>query len=255
MVITKLLGSPDLMNISHSIQGTKDLLPTDAEHRAAEQQAAAVFAALQCSTPRSEWAAASVWGEHPAWTLYPPYETAWSGKVNDQDIRTSIKQVPGRTLNVGVATKNSAAEADLLSFELEVRKNAPTTMIIPFGGTPFNVHMDGDSTKYWLHLPHATFCITNGTVGDNSLFATSKGSGVAQITSPLPGKIAAVAVQLGAIVEAGAIVVVLDSMKMEHPIRAPITGTVTHIPVAVGSLVQSGELVTTLTPLQEPGPT
>jgi acetyl-CoA/propionyl-CoA carboxylase biotin carboxyl carrier protein len=50
--------------------------------------------------------------------------------------------------------------------------------------------------------------------------------GDAEILSPMPGSVIAVPVRSGAVVAAGAPVVVVEAMKMEHSLTAPIAGTV-----------------------------
>jgi biotin carboxyl carrier protein len=47
----------------------------------------------------------------------------------------------------------------------------------------------------------------------------------------------------GDTVEAGAVIVTIEAMKMEHAVRAPGRGTVTAVCVAVGAQVDSGTLL------------
>jgi acetyl-CoA/propionyl-CoA carboxylase biotin carboxyl carrier protein len=49
-------------------------------------------------------------------------------------------------------------------------------------------------------------------------------SGDAELTSPMPGSVVAVGVQDGQRVEAGAVVVTVEAMKMEHALAAPVDG-------------------------------
>jgi biotin carboxyl carrier protein len=44
-------------------------------------------------------------------------------------------------------------------------------------------------------------------------------------------------------VAAGAVVLVLEAMKMEHAVRAPAEGVVTALPVAAGESVAAGQLL------------
>ncbi len=60
------------------------------------------------------------------------------------------------------------------------------------------------------------------------------------LTSPMQGTIVKVAVEDGATVEAGDLVVVLEAMKMEQPINAHKAGTVSGLSAAVGEVVTSG---------------
>ncbi|MEV0249047.1 acetyl/propionyl/methylcrotonyl-CoA carboxylase subunit alpha [Nocardia sp. NPDC050712] len=59
----------------------------------------------------------------------------------------------------------------------------------------------------------------------------------AEIRSPMPGSVIAVLVEPGASVDAGAPIVVVEAMKMEHTLTAPIAGTV-EILVAAGAQVR-----------------
>jgi biotin carboxyl carrier protein len=57
------------------------------------------------------------------------------------------------------------------------------------------------------------------------------------VAAPMPGKILEVAVKPGDTVEARALLVTLEAMKMEHRIEAPVAGTVGEVFVAPGQLV------------------
>ena len=60
------------------------------------------------------------------------------------------------------------------------------------------------------------------------------------LVAPMPGKVIKLAVAAGAEVEAGALVAVLEAMKMEHELLAPAAGTVAELLVAEGDQVDAG---------------
>jgi 3-methylcrotonyl-CoA carboxylase alpha subunit len=60
------------------------------------------------------------------------------------------------------------------------------------------------------------------------------------LAAPMPGKIAAVLVAAGAVVEKGAPLLVLEAMKMEHTIAAPFSGKIARICFEVGDPVEEG---------------
>ncbi|MCF6507958.1 acetyl/propionyl/methylcrotonyl-CoA carboxylase subunit alpha [Blastococcus sp. MG754426] len=66
------------------------------------------------------------------------------------------------------------------------------------------------------------------------------------LTSPMQGTIVKVAVEDGATVEAGDLVVVLEAMKMEQPITAHKAGTVSGLAAEVGASVTSGAVLCTI---------
>jgi acetyl-CoA/propionyl-CoA carboxylase biotin carboxyl carrier protein len=66
------------------------------------------------------------------------------------------------------------------------------------------------------------------------------------LTSPMQGTIVKVAVEDGASVEAGDLVVVLEAMKMEQPITAHKAGTISGLSAEVGAGVTSGAVICTI---------
>jgi propionyl-CoA carboxylase alpha chain len=63
------------------------------------------------------------------------------------------------------------------------------------------------------------------------------------LLAPMPGVVVKVEVAVGDRVAAGDRVLVLEAMKMEHPITAPAPGTVTEIRVGAGEHVDGGSLL------------
>jgi 3-methylcrotonyl-CoA carboxylase alpha subunit len=60
------------------------------------------------------------------------------------------------------------------------------------------------------------------------------------LSAPMPGKVIAVLVEPGAVVEKGAPLVVMEAMKMEHTIGAPAAGKVVEVLYAAGDQVADG---------------
>ena len=65
-------------------------------------------------------------------------------------------------------------------------------------------------------------------------------SGDAELISPMPGAVVAVGVDDGDEVSAGAVVVTVEAMKMEHALTAPVDGVV-ELLVAAGDQVKVGQ--------------
>ncbi|MNF72477.1 Glutaconyl-CoA decarboxylase subunit gamma [compost metagenome] len=66
------------------------------------------------------------------------------------------------------------------------------------------------------------------------------------LTAPMNGAIVRVLVEAGQQVEAGAALVVLEAMKMEHSIRAPHAGTVKALYCGEGEMVGEGSVLVEL---------
>jgi acetyl-CoA carboxylase biotin carboxyl carrier protein len=66
------------------------------------------------------------------------------------------------------------------------------------------------------------------------------------VTAQMVASVAAVQVSAGEPVEAGATLLLVESMKMEIPVTAPSAGVVAQVHVAAGDLVQEGDLLVTI---------
>ncbi len=71
----------------------------------------------------------------------------------------------------------------------------------------------------------------------------------AEISSPLPGSVIAVAAEPGAQLAEGDPVIVVEAMKMEHALTAPAAGTI-EVLVGVGDQVRLGEVLARLVPAE-----
>jgi acetyl-CoA carboxylase carboxyltransferase component len=69
-----------------------------------------------------------------------------------------------------------------------------------------------------------------------------------RVTSPLLGTVIAVHSVVGSAVLAGKDLIVIESMKMEHPVSSEVDGAVAIVHVAVGDTVEEGQLLLTITP-------
>jgi acetyl-CoA/propionyl-CoA carboxylase biotin carboxyl carrier protein len=86
-----------------------------------------------------------------------------------------------------------------------------------------------------------------GGVGRRPKRSSAKRAGAAAsgdaVTSPMQGTIVKVAVEEGQQVGQGDVIVVLEAMKMEQPLKAHKAGTVTGLQAEVGATVTNGAVV------------
>jgi len=112
------------------------------------------------------------------------------------------------------------------------------------------VEVDGRrfSVRVWLPEAPAATAAAGPAAGRTrpKLTASASGSGGAgdgTVTAPMQGTIVQVLVEVGATVEVGQAILVLEAMKMENHINAERAGEVTEIRVAAGDSVGTGDVL------------
>ena len=66
------------------------------------------------------------------------------------------------------------------------------------------------------------------------------GSNSTGLTSPMQGTVVKIAVEEGAAVEVGDLIIVLEAMKMEQPLMAHKAGVISNLTAVIGATVSSG---------------
>jgi 3-methylcrotonyl-CoA carboxylase alpha subunit len=108
----------------------------------------------------------------------------------------------------------------------------------------FRVIVGEGGARFWVHGPRGSVALRELPRFPERGAAKEKGS----CNAPMPGKVVRVAVAEGEVVEAGAVLVVLEAMKMEHSVRAPEAGRVTRLAVREGDQVDGGAILAVVTP-------
>lgn len=81
------------------------------------------------------------------------------------------------------------------------------------------------------------------------------GDGLVRIRAPMTGTILEVRAEPGAEVEAGDVLVVIESMKMNNELRAPAAGVVEAVGAVVDSQVEEGDELVAIRPPENPNGT
>jgi biotin carboxyl carrier protein len=76
--------------------------------------------------------------------------------------------------------------------------------------------------------------------------STSGTAGTFQVVAGAAGKVCRIEAAVGKAVKTGDPVVIVEAMKMEIPMVAPVDGTIASIDVNVGDMVEGGALLATM---------
>ena len=116
---------------------------------------------------------------------------------------------------------------------------------VSVNGTAYQVELENAPAAPVQAVPAAPVAAAPAPAAPAAPKPAASGAGKA-VTSPLPGVIIAVKVNVGDAVKAGQEVAVLEAMKMENSIEATHDGTVTAIHVAKGDSILEGAAVVTI---------
>ena len=84
---------------------------------------------------------------------------------------------------------------------------------------------------------------------DRALALDAVADSVDNLSAPMPGRITQVMVGEGTVVRSGALLMVLEAMKMEHNIIAPSNGKVEKLNFSVGDWVDENTMLLDFAPV------
>ncbi|MBR4299434.1 MAG: acetyl-CoA carboxylase biotin carboxyl carrier protein subunit [Bacteroidales bacterium] len=134
-------------------------------------------------------------------------------------------------------------------YNVVINSTEGKTASVTVNGTPYQVELEEAPAAPVQAVPAQAAPIQTAPaaapVPAPAAKPAASGAGKA-VTSPLPGVIISVKVNVGDSVKAGQEVAVLEAMKMENSIEATHDGTVTAVHVAKGDSVLEGASVVTI---------
>lgn len=135
-------------------------------------------------------------------------------------------------------------------YNVEINSVEGSNASVTVNGTPYQVELENAPAAPVQAVPAAPAAAAPAQAAPaQAAPAAAKpaasGAGKA-VTSPLPGVIIAIKVNVGDTVKAGQEVAVLEAMKMENSIEATHDGTVTAVHVAKGDSILEGAAVVTI---------
>jgi len=155
----------------------------------------------------------------------------------------------GRELEVNYALGRDAVQ-------LSVDGEAIALDLMSASANEVDLEVDGVRHRLEVSIRGATIDI-DSSLGSTSFAVAPRfvepGSQLAagSLIAPMPGSVVRVAVAQGDTVEAGQLLIVLEAMKMEHPVTAPTSGTVTSLAVTAGQQVDGGQVLAVVEPASE----
>jgi acetyl-CoA/propionyl-CoA carboxylase biotin carboxyl carrier protein len=178
------------------------------------------------------------WDMANGWRLGGPVATPFRLACGGRDVTVRITGIPDRASVVIGEAEPVRASARRERDRLEVT----------FGGriAAFRRAQDGDTL--WLAGNGHTWALEEHSLLESTA-VTAAGGG--PVTSPMPGTVLVVKVAAGDVVAAGAPLVVVEAMKMEHTVTAPVDGVVAELNVRAGQQVALNQPLAVVIPQEE----
>jgi 3-methylcrotonyl-CoA carboxylase alpha subunit len=210
-------------------------------------QAAYVLAAAALQDARRDdaGAPASSWRAFTHWRLGAP------GGCRPLHAQYRLQGEAGvQRASVGGAGPRWQVEVDGRRHEIELGPALP-------GAAARRVRIDGVAHALWLGTEGSRAWLSDGRHTEHLRIepalqaerAADAGGGAA-LAAPLTGKVLEVRVADGDSVEAGQVLLVIESMKMEMRVTAPHAGVARAVQAAVGAMVERGTMLVKIEPME-----
>jgi len=205
-------------------------------HDAAELTAQPSASAVQLSALAAALALAEQ--HHAVSPVNAALPTGWRNVRSQPHVNTFLYR--GEPLEIRHSVSRSVLSTDLGA---DLVSASPHQVILRLGDVTqrFSVSTYGDSVEIDSALGTVSLTMESALPEPTETLATGA------MVAPMPGSVIRVSVQAGDQVAAGAEILVLEAMKMEHRVLAPEAGQVTEIAVAQGHQVEAGVVLAVIT--------
>ncbi|MGF1526586.1 MAG: acetyl/propionyl/methylcrotonyl-CoA carboxylase subunit alpha [Candidatus Competibacterales bacterium] len=171
---------------------------------------------------------------------HSPWHDARSWRLNGSGGDTLLLEALGREWPVAVGYRDHGG------FELHLPGGCHTATGQWLGETTLAVTVDGVCRTWEAVVRAKTWTLMDGrgswtvAVVDPTHKTQATHAHAGSLKAPMPGVVSQVLVNVGQRVTAGETLLILEAMKMEHPIQAPLDGTVVALPFPLGAAVGEG---------------
>ncbi|UGT39107.1 acetyl/propionyl/methylcrotonyl-CoA carboxylase subunit alpha [Nocardia yamanashiensis] len=197
------------------------------DRRAADFAPAAVsdeqFIAAAAKSWLNLWAAegaGSLWARPSGWRVGAHAPTTFRLVAGDRTAHVAFTGTPERaTVRV-----EDGEERTLTASFIADSKSGATGLALVLDGIRATYAVAADAGQLWVADRTGVAVLREVAEADTRGGGAHEGD--AEILSPMPGSVIATPVESGALVAAGAPIVVVEAMKMEHTLTAPVAGRV-----------------------------
>lgn len=150
----------------------------------------------------------------------------------------------GQGYEIDVRSKGGAYTflVEGIQYEVKVSRSSENKTDVEINGKRQSVAWAKQGRKLWVHIDGRTYELERTVPGRG----TDAASGAGSLRAPMPGQVRKVLVKAGESVKAGAVLLVLEAMKMEIRIQAPADAKVAQVNVKEGQSIEKDQLLVEL---------
>ncbi len=142
----------------------------------------------------------------------------------------------------------AVAEVGGRRYELDAHEPAPNSYLLIADGRVSECRLEGKPESgqplgILVGGRHYIVTLTDPKRLRGSASAGLHSDGAARVIAPMPGKVVRVLVDVGAQIEAGEGIVIVEAMKMQNEMKSPTSGTVVALNVRAGATVNGGDVL------------
>ena len=157
-----------------------------------------------------------------------------------------LANIDGETVEVDIRRQGDAVEAKIgdRSYDLEVTDLEPGVYAIRDGARLSQaVVTKGSPTRVTIGSFEFEVEVTDPKRLRGTGLGSEHAGGAAEIKTMMPGKVVRILVEVGAEVQKGDGVIVVEAMKMQNEMRSPKDGVVREIKAGEGDTVNAGDIL------------
>ena len=173
---------------------------------------------------------------------YPPELRGWCSSAPFEDkLQLEVDGVVH-----GLAAKAQAADVWAVrcggdTYNIAIDASAGDELVCRIGDQALRLQYCIDGEWIWLRLDGRNHRLRDLTYHAPQAAGNDGGDGM--LRAPMNGKIAALPLAVGQVVQTGQTLVVLEAMKMEHAMIAPFAGVLQALHVSLGEQVAPGKIL------------
>ncbi len=162
---------------------------------------------------------------------------AFIAKLGEQTYTVEIEEIGKSVYRVSV---------DGNEFLVDGKKTGRTNYSLIVDNRSFEIEVDNTEDEYRVLVDGRNYHVN--LVDERRMRVGGAQSGLQlqgrqKVSVPMAGKVTAVLVSEGDLVEKGQGLIIVETMKMENEVRSPIAGEVKEIKVKAGDAVEGGALL------------